>query len=50
MLVAMTGYGQEEDLRRSREAGFHAHLVKPVKLDDLRLLLDQHWESEHGRS
>jgi PAS domain S-box-containing protein len=50
MLVAMTGYGQEEDLRLSREAGFHAHLVKPVKLDDLRLLLDQHWESEHGRS
>src|SRR5438876_236052 len=29
-LVAMTGYGQEEDRRRSREAGFDHHLVKPV--------------------
>ncbi len=41
MLVAMTGYGKEEDTPRSREAGFDAHLVKPVNLDDLRLLLDQ---------
>ena len=29
-LVAMTGYGQEEERRRTREAGFHSHLVKPV--------------------
>jgi signal transduction histidine kinase len=29
-LVAVTGYGQEEDRRRSREAGFDAHVVKPV--------------------
>jgi CheY-like chemotaxis protein len=29
-IVAMTGWGQEEDRRRSREAGFHLHLVKPV--------------------
>jgi two-component system CheB/CheR fusion protein len=29
-LVAVTGYGQEEDLRQSREAGFDHHLVKPV--------------------
>ncbi len=28
--IAMSGYGQEEDLRQSREAGFAAHLVKPV--------------------
>ena len=40
-LVAMTGYGQESDRLRSQEAGFDAHLVKPVKLDDLRLLLKQ---------
>lgn len=32
LLVAITGYGQEEDRRRSREAGFHHHLVKPVSL------------------
>src|SRR5207249_1563474 len=29
-LVALTGYGQAEDRRRSREAGFDHHLVKPV--------------------
>ena len=40
VLVAMTGYGKEEDRRRSQEAGFNAHLVKPVDLDDLRALLD----------
>jgi two-component system CheB/CheR fusion protein len=36
LLLAMSGYGQEEDQRRSREAGFDGHLVKPV---DLELLL-----------
>ena len=29
-LVAMSGYGQPEDVRRAAEAGFDAHLVKPV--------------------
>ena len=29
-LVALTGYGQPQDRRRSQEAGFDAHLVKPV--------------------
>src|SRR5262249_35144984 len=29
-LIAVTGYGQSEDRRRSSEAGFDAHLVKPV--------------------
>jgi PAS domain S-box-containing protein len=38
-LVAVTGYGQEEDRRRSREAGFDAHLVKPAALDELYALL-----------
>jgi CheY-like chemotaxis protein len=32
-LIAVTGWGQEEDKRRSREAGFNVHLVKPVDLD-----------------
>jgi CheY-like chemotaxis protein len=35
-LVAVTGYGQEQDLSRSRAAGFNDHLVKPV---DARRLL-----------
>jgi CheY-like chemotaxis protein len=30
LLVAVTGWGQDEDRRRSEEAGFDAHLVKPV--------------------
>jgi CheY-like chemotaxis protein len=38
-LVAVSGWGQEEDLRRSREAGVDAHLVKPVDLDALERLL-----------
>ena len=38
-LVALTGYGQEEDRRRTRDAGFAAHLTKPVDLDTLQALL-----------
>jgi two-component system CheB/CheR fusion protein len=38
-LVALTGYGQEEDRRRSKEAGFDQHLVKPVEPNSLRKLL-----------
>jgi signal transduction histidine kinase len=40
-LVAMTGYGQQDDRRRSREAGFENHLVKPVDPAELRQLLTQ---------
>jgi two-component system CheB/CheR fusion protein len=39
LLVAVTGYGQEEDRRRSRAAGFDHHLVKPVEFDALARLL-----------
>ena len=39
VLVAMTGYGMEEDRRRSQEAGFDHHLVKPVDPEALRGLL-----------
>jgi len=39
LLIAMTGYGQVEDRRRSQEAGFNAHLVKPIDLDALFELL-----------
>ena len=38
-LVALTGWGQEEDRRRTREAGFDAHMVKPVDLAALTTLL-----------
>jgi CheY-like chemotaxis protein len=39
-LVALTGYGQSEDIRRTQAAGFDAHLVKPVELEHLLHNLD----------
>jgi PAS domain S-box-containing protein len=38
-VVALTGWGQEEDRHRSREVGFDAHMVKPVDVDALMKLL-----------
>jgi len=38
-IVALTGWDQEEDRHRSREAGFDAHMVKPVDHDELLKLL-----------
>jgi CheY-like chemotaxis protein len=39
VLVALTGYGQEQDRQKAVEAGFDYHLVKPVSLDALQDLL-----------
>jgi CheY-like chemotaxis protein len=39
-LVALTGYGQDEDRRRTREAGFDHHLTKPVDPQRLATLLE----------
>ncbi len=39
VLIAMTGWGQDEDRRRTKEAGFDAHIVKPVDPTDLIKLL-----------
>jgi PAS domain S-box-containing protein len=39
--IAMTGYGGHEDKRRTAEAGFDAHVTKPVELDALMVLLNQ---------
>jgi PAS domain S-box-containing protein len=38
--VAITGFGTEEDIRRSKEAGFDFHLVKPVDLHELQTVLE----------
>jgi CheY-like chemotaxis protein len=38
-LIALTGWGQEEDRRRSREAGFDRHLTKPADPDELKAVL-----------
>jgi len=40
ILIALTGWAQEEDRRRSQEAGFNFHVVKPVELSALEKLLD----------
>ena len=39
-MVALTGWGQDEDRRKSKEAGFDDHLVKPVDPAVLTILLD----------
>ena len=38
-LVAVTGYGQENDKKRAKEAGFNSHVVKPISKEDLERLL-----------
>jgi len=39
--VALTGFGTEEDIRRSRDAGFDLHLVKPIDLHELQTVLEK---------
>jgi signal transduction histidine kinase/CheY-like chemotaxis protein len=39
-LVAVTGYGQASDIAKSREAGFAAHLVKPISLETVNATID----------
>jgi PAS domain S-box-containing protein len=47
VLIALTGYGSPEDRRRSKEAGFDVHLVKPVDLSALEevLIAPNGWEA-----
>ena len=40
ILIALSGYGHAQDKRRSAEAGFTSHLVKPVDAEVLRDLVD----------
>ena len=41
IIVALTGWGQEEDRQKSKEAGFNGHLVKPVEQSVLMKLLTE---------
>jgi CheY-like chemotaxis protein len=41
VLVAVTGWGQQEDIRRAREAGFAIHLTKPVEVDAIAQILQK---------
>ena len=49
LLVALTGWGQEQDRRRSHEAGFDHHLVKPVDLAELERLLHARLPTDDAR-
>jgi CheY-like chemotaxis protein len=50
LLVALTGYGQESDRQRSREAGFDFHFVKPVDLQRLLALLEARQEPRQAQA
>jgi CheY-like chemotaxis protein len=39
--IALTGFGMEDDVRRSHEVGFHHHLIKPVDLNRLDALIQE---------
>jgi CheY-like chemotaxis protein len=49
-LVAITGYGQEADRARSKEAGFDEHIAKPVDLATLREILARFDEASRSGS
>jgi DNA-binding response OmpR family regulator len=40
VVIALTGWGQEDDRRRSKEAGFDSHLVKPVDYQALVAMIE----------
>jgi PAS domain S-box-containing protein len=40
-LIALSGYGQEEDVRRSVQSGFDRHVTKPVSIDELQRIIGQ---------
>ena len=46
VIIALSGYGQEQDRRRSHAAGFHHHLVKPVDFDLLISLIGRTDQSD----
>jgi len=48
LLIALTGWGQEEDRRRSRAAGFDHHMVKPPNLEMLRDYLERRQRSANA--
>jgi CheY-like chemotaxis protein len=50
LVIAMTGWGQDEDRRRSAEAGFNFHLVKPIDHGQLLELLAEDTLDKNGSS
>jgi CheY-like chemotaxis protein len=49
LYAAMTGFGHSSDRQRTRDAGFHAHLVKPVELELFDALLAEVEARRSGR-
>jgi CheY-like chemotaxis protein len=49
LLVALTGYGQEEDVRCCSAAGFDLHLLKPCDPEELRRVLDGRLAAQSAR-
>jgi len=49
VIIALTGWGQEDDRRRSQEAGFNGHLVKPIDYEKLLELLSELTRSSETR-
>ncbi len=45
--IALTGYGMESDVRRSRDAGFTAHMTKPINFQDLVGIIDRNCTFEN---
>lgn len=50
LLIALTGWGQDGDKRRTKEAGFDYHLVKPADPNELQTLLTRQRSNGNGRS
>ncbi len=52
--IALSGYGMEDDIRRSQQAGFLLHLTKPINFSSLTAavqhVLAHHFESSQGRN
>jgi two-component system CheB/CheR fusion protein len=48
ILLAMTGWGQESDVRRSLESGFDAHLTKPIDIEKVGQLIEEHLARRRG--
>jgi CheY-like chemotaxis protein len=49
LLIALSGWGQDEDKRRAIEAGFDHHLTKPVATDVLQTVLGSSADRDSGR-
>jgi CheY-like chemotaxis protein len=41
LAIALTGFGMEDDLRKTHDAGFNHHLVKPIDVNKLDLLIQE---------